>query len=218
MAEIPEALPIAIEELTPHPRNYRGHPQDQIDHIKVSIEEHGFYKNIVISNDDFILGGHGAVEAATQIGLVKVPAVRMPFDHMDTRALKILAADNYLAHFAEDDDRMLTTLLREVDDLDSLLGTGFDEMMLVAYEEVIRPPDVLMEFDPTEEWEAAGMPDFEVQEDALKLIIHFEDPDERQRIVDDLSLYVTNREGKVWSAPYPPVEGRADRKSVMIEG
>lgn len=218
MAEIPEPKTIPIAKLTPHPRNYRKHPQDQLDHIKISIEEHGFYKNIVISSDDFILGGHGAVEAAGQLGLKKVPAVRMPFDHLDTRALKILASDNYLAHFAEDDDRMLTELLREVDDLDSLLGTGFDEMMLVAYEEVIRPPDMLNEFDPTDEWESAGMPDFEVQEDSLRLVIHFEDPDERQRVVDDLSLYVTNREGKVWSAPYPPVEGRADRSSVMIEG
>ena len=218
MAEVREAITTKLADLTPHPRNYRGHPEDQIEHLMRSMEDNGFYKNVIVSSDAFTLAGHGAVIAAGRVGLVEIPAVWMPFDHLDPRAIKIVVADNMIENLADDDDALLAELLREVDDLDDLLGTGFDEMMLTAYEEVIRPPDQMTEFDPTAEWEAQGMPDFEVQEDSLRLVIHFDDPGEREQIAAKLGLYITNKEGTVWSAPYPPVEGRADRSSVMIEG
>lgn len=218
MAEVREAIPTKLADLTPHPRNYRGHPEDQIDHLVVSIEENGFYKNVIVSSDAFTLAGHGAVIAAERVGLVEIPAVWMPFDHKDPRAIKIVVADNMIENLADDDDRRLAELLREVDDADSLFGTGFDEMMLAAYEEVIRPPDQLTDFDPVAEWEAQGMPEFEVQTDSLRLVLHFDDPADRDYVAAQLGVYITNKEGTVWSAPYPPVDGRADRSSVMIEG
>lgn len=220
MAEVRDAVSRQISELTPHPRNYNGHPQPQVDALALSMEESGFYKNIVISSDDFILAGHGAVEAAAQIGLEALPAVQMPFTHDDPRAIKIVVADNSLALFSEQDDQLMAELLREIHDAGDLAVTGYDEMMLDALEQVIRPPDQLMgqDFDPLEEWEAAGMPDFEVQEDSYRLVLHFDDPEERDHVASKLGIYVTNKEGRVWSAPYPPVEGRADRSNIMIEG
>ena len=47
------------DQLKPHPRNYRDHPQDQIDHLIQSIRENGFYRNVVVANDNTILAGHG---------------------------------------------------------------------------------------------------------------------------------------------------------------
>ncbi len=218
MAEVRKAKATKLSALTPHPRNYRGHPEDQIEHLVTSIEENGFYKNVIVSSDAFTLAGHGAVIAAGRVGLEEIPAVWMPFDHEDPRAIKIVVADNMIENLADDDDHLLAELLREVNDAGSLAGTGWDEMMLSAYEEVIRPPDEQAEFDPVAEWEAQGMPDFEVQEDSFRLVLHFDDPGEREQVAAKLGLYVTNKEGRVWSAPYPPVDGRADRSSVMIEG
>ena len=66
-----EAVMTSVEDLTPHPQNYRDHPQDQIAHIVRSIEEHGFYRNVVVAKDNTILAGHGVVQAAQQLGMKK---------------------------------------------------------------------------------------------------------------------------------------------------
>ena len=54
---------IDIEKLIPHPDNYKEHPDQQLDHIIRSIEDHGFYRNVVIAKDNTILAGHGVVLA-----------------------------------------------------------------------------------------------------------------------------------------------------------
>ena len=68
---------VAISGLRPHPRNYREHPEDQLEHIKASIVENGFYRNVVAARDGTILAGHGVVLAATAMGLRKVPVIRL---------------------------------------------------------------------------------------------------------------------------------------------
>jgi ParB family chromosome partitioning protein len=98
----------ALEDLKEHPRNYRVHPQDQIDHIKASIQEHGVYRNVVVARDNTILAGHGVVKALRQLGVVAGPVAVMDLDPNDPRALKLLAGDNEVEHLAEQDDRVLT--------------------------------------------------------------------------------------------------------------
>jgi ParB-like chromosome segregation protein Spo0J len=68
-----EFVPLA--SLKPHPRNYRIHPDDQLEHIIKSIQEHGFYRNVVAARDGTILAGHGVVQAALKMGLKGVPVV-----------------------------------------------------------------------------------------------------------------------------------------------
>jgi len=40
-----------ISELSPHPRNYRHHPDDQIAELRTSIREFGMVRNIVVSSN-----------------------------------------------------------------------------------------------------------------------------------------------------------------------
>lgn len=125
--------PVAVAELTPHPRNYKQHPEEQLDHLVRSLEENGQYRNVVIAEDDTILAGHGVVMAAQRMGLGKVLAVRMPWAPDDPRALKLLALDNEVARLAPHDDNALADLLREVQAAEiGLLGTGFDDRALDA--------------------------------------------------------------------------------------
>ena len=42
---------VDLATLTPHPRNYRAHPADQLAHIQASLQAHGFYRNIVLEQD-----------------------------------------------------------------------------------------------------------------------------------------------------------------------
>jgi ParB-like chromosome segregation protein Spo0J len=54
---------VDINLIKPHPKNYKKHPQDQLEHICKSIRENGIYRNILIANDNIILAGHGVYEA-----------------------------------------------------------------------------------------------------------------------------------------------------------
>jgi ParB-like chromosome segregation protein Spo0J len=115
---------VALDQLKPHPRNYQEHPDDEIEHIMESIKTHGFYRNIVIAQDGTILAGHGVVIAARRLGYTSIPAIRTNYLYDDTDALKLLIGDNEIRHLAEVDDRALTVLLKELREIDDLLGTG----------------------------------------------------------------------------------------------
>ena len=89
---------VLVSGLKPHPKNYRKHPEDQIEHLTESIGEHGFYRNVVISKDGVILAGHGVVEAAKKMGLKEIPVVRLGVKSDDPRAIKVLVGDNEIGH------------------------------------------------------------------------------------------------------------------------
>lgn len=121
-----EVVPLAT--LRAHPRNYRRHPQAQLEHLAQSLREHGQYRNVVIARDGTILAGHGVVEALRLLGAELVEVRRLELGPFDVRARKLLVADNLLPHLGEVDDRALADLLREVstEDPAGLLGTGLD--------------------------------------------------------------------------------------------
>lgn len=124
----------AIDKLKPHPRNYRRHPDVQIEHLMQSITEHGFYRNVVTARDGTILAGHGVIEASKKLGRKKVLTVHLDIDPESPQALKLMAGDNTIANLAEDDDRALAEILKSLHQADELLGTGFDADMLAALE------------------------------------------------------------------------------------
>ena len=120
---------VKIDTLKDHPRNYRTHPDDQLDHIIASIKQHGFYRNIVIAKEGTILGGHGVTKAAKKMGLDSVPVIRLNISPNSSQALKVLAGDNGIAHLGEVDDRMFTEILKEIKEIDieGLIGTGYTD-------------------------------------------------------------------------------------------
>ena len=68
-------------ELTPYENNTRKHAPDDIDQIKASIEADGFNDPIGIwGEENLIVEGHGRQIAALEMGLDKVPCIRL--DHM----------------------------------------------------------------------------------------------------------------------------------------
>tara|TARA_R110000782_G_scaffold70464_1_gene141577 strand:+ start:27299 stop:28135 length:837 start_codon:yes stop_codon:yes gene_type:complete len=119
---------IAISKLKPHPRNYRSHPEEQIDQIKASIESNGFYRNVVLANDLTILAGHGVVIASESLGMPTVPCIVLECEPDSSEALKVLVGDNYVSRLAEDDSEILTDVLADLQIDGDLLGTGFDDI------------------------------------------------------------------------------------------
>lgn len=216
-AEVRETILVDLADLKPHPRNYRDHPQDQIEHLKKSILDNGFYRNIVIAREDTILAGHGIAKAARQLEIIQVPAIRLNIEPDSPAALKLLAADNYLSYFAEDDDRALTELLKDIADGDTLLGTGFDDSQLAALVMVTRPAAEIADFDAAAEW--VGMPFYESREhNSPSLVIHFDSVEARAEYVEEQGLTLTNNNPSQVASTHWPPRPKNDTINLLIEG
>lgn len=63
--------------LKPYAGNAKRHPAEQIEQIKESISEFGFNDPIAVWKNDEVIEGHGRLIAATEMGLDKVPIVRL---------------------------------------------------------------------------------------------------------------------------------------------
>lgn len=136
---------VKISDLKPHPKNYRSHPDDQLEHIKASIKQNGIYRNVVTANDFTILAGHGVVQACKSLGIEKIEVVRLPFGPDSEQAKKVLIGDNQIAQLGIVDDRGMTEILNELAKSDpmNLVGTGFDSESLQALIDSVsdrRPP------------------------------------------------------------------------------
>lgn len=128
-----EVETVALDSLQPHPRNYRAHPEEQVEAIAASLKQFGQYRPIVVSSDGYILAGEGVWRGRQKAGCADIDAVRMPFAHDDPRAEKLLVADNELSRLAEDDDKVLAALLADIERTETgLAGTGWNDSELDA--------------------------------------------------------------------------------------
>jgi hypothetical protein len=206
---------IAIGKLKPHPRNYREHPADQLEHLIHSIKKNGFYRNIVTAKDFTILAGHGVVAAAQKMEMKFVPVIRLNIEADSPSALKVLAGDNEVGHLIEVNDRALTEILKELnEDADGLLGTGYDAQMLAALAMVTRPESEIKDFDEAAHW--AGMPEFGSDEKALKIYVLFRNRKDRAAFAKRVGLKVPEDNDR-WSTWWPSKE-KDDPSSVQFSG
>lgn len=204
---------VDIADLVPHPRNYQEHPADQLEHIKRSITENGIYRNIVISRDNVVLAGHGVVVAAKALGMTEIPVVRLDIDSNDPRALKVVVGDNEISHLANVDDRMLSEILKDINDAEGvdLEGTGYDEMMLANLVLVTRPESEIADFDEAAEW--VGMPEYEAAFEPIKMIVNFENEQDRAEFARVLGIKITDKTKSIWFPDRP----KDDVSSVRFE-
>ncbi len=152
-----DVITVPIDSIKPHPKNYRGHPPEQIDHIRASLRQYGQYRPIVVSRDGYILAGEGVWTGCKAEGFETVETVPQPFDHTDTRAEKLLVLDNEVSRAAIDDDKALATLLASIQQTEGLEGTGWDDEGLdkligeVAGEEFSHDGEIARELGSVED-------------------------------------------------------------------
>lgn len=186
---LPALPPFTIEEvsvtaLRPHPRNYREHPEDQLNHIVQSIRENGIYRNVIIARDNTILAGHGVVLAAAKMGMATIPVRRLDVNPEDPRALKVLVGDNEMSHLGVRKDREATELLKSIKEQDpaGLLGTGFDDLMLAGLLMVTRPANEIRDVDEAAHW--VGMPSYDLDDGGkapkFNVVINFASEEDRE--------------------------------------
>ena len=203
---------VNIDTIKPHPRNYKSHPADQLDHLKKSITDHGIYRNVIVASDNTILAGHGVVTAAKALGLSSVPILRLPIHSNHINAIKLLTADNEVSHLGEVDDRALTTILKEIMDDADLLGTGYDEKMLANLLYVTRDSSEIQSVDHAAEW--VGMPEYEANEDADRIIVQFENDTDKAKFCELVGFpFPDKKRDSQWF----PFRERQDLNSVKIQ-
>jgi DNA modification methylase len=113
--------------LKPDPRNARTHPKRQIEQLVRSIQQFGFTNPVLIDEADVLIAGHGRLRAAKELGLGRVPAIRLDgLSEPQKKALRL--ADNKIALNAGWDLEILKLELDEIGTLDiefDLSLTGF---------------------------------------------------------------------------------------------
>jgi hypothetical protein len=106
-------------DLKPWPGNPRTHSERQLAKLKASIQKFGFTAPVLIDEADFILSGHGRVQAAKALELPTIPTrVIRGLTQAEKRGYVI--ADNKVAQLAGWD----ATLLK--DELELLIAENFD--------------------------------------------------------------------------------------------
>jgi ParB-like chromosome segregation protein Spo0J len=210
---------LKLAELKEHPRNFRTHPDDQLDHIIKSIEQNGIYRSVVVASDNTILAGHGLVAACRKMGKKRIQVSRVNIAPDSIEALKILIGDNDIQDRGEVNDRILTDTLKEIKERGELLGTGYDDMMLANLLYVTRPASEIKDMDRAAEWVGAGMPEFDNAEDerAMKLTVSFRSEQDRENFVEQIGLDVRSKsKTNSWSTWWPPLQDD-DTASVKFE-
>lgn len=148
-----EMIPLA--DLAAYEANARTHPEDQIASLVAIIANSGFTNPLLIEDDGTIIAGHGRLEAATRLGMVEVPCVRVSgLSPAQIKALRI--SDNAVGlRSAWDSDLLALEVaeLAEIADFDlGTLGLRGDEL-----EALLNPPSK-SEADPDEVPEPPAIP------------------------------------------------------------
>lgn len=123
-----EHLVEEIANLTPYKNNSRTHSMEQVSQISASIKEFGFTNPVLIDGDNFVIAGHGRIEAAKRLGMSKVPCIMLK-NLSDDQKKAYVIADNQLALNAGwnlDKLKLEIESLKEVDFNIDLLGFNDD--------------------------------------------------------------------------------------------
>jgi len=117
-----EYLPVG--DLVPYDNNARKHGTDDVDAIAASIREFGFSDPIGVWKGNVIVEGHGRLLAAKQLGMERVPVIRL--DHLTDEQRRAYAlAHNKTAELSEWNANLLDYELADISEID-MAEFGFD--------------------------------------------------------------------------------------------
>lgn len=108
---------VSLDALSPHPRNYRRHPEQQLARLSASLARFGQVRSIVVQEGAdgryLIVAGHGLIDAARSHGLRELRADVIPATWTAAQVEGYLIADNETTRGADDDLVALAQMLEE---------------------------------------------------------------------------------------------------------
>ena len=127
---------VDVTAIRPHPRNYKIHPEQQIQQLGMSHARLNQFRSIVLwqqTDGTYItLAGHGILEAMKRNGVTQVRADIHPPSLSREDADAILLADNLHAQNSSDEEALLAELLQEQ------VNAGYDLSSLGSDDESLR--------------------------------------------------------------------------------
>ena len=118
---------LATSSLSPMPGAPRVHPKSQIRLLEKSIQAFGFNIPVLIDRHNRLIAGHARIQAAKNLGLIEIPAIRIE-DLSEAQVKGLLLADNRIATLATSNDKAEAQLLLELSQIEldfDLEATGF---------------------------------------------------------------------------------------------
>ena len=118
---------IKISDIKTYAQNARTHSDEQVNQLVKSITEFGFTNPILIDENSELIAGHGRTMAAKELGLDKLPAIRLKgLSPEKAKALRL--ADNQLALNSGWDADLLALEIEALNDAGyDLELIGFDD-------------------------------------------------------------------------------------------
>ena len=118
---------IKISDIKTYAQNARTHSDEQVSQLVKSITEFGFTNPILIDENSELIAGHGRTMAAKELGLDKLPAIRLKgLSPEKVKALRL--ADNQLALNSGWDADLLALEIEALNDAGyDLELIGFDD-------------------------------------------------------------------------------------------
>lgn len=108
---------VDIDSLTPYKNNAKLHPKKQIEQIKQSIKDYGMRDPIGVWHDE-IVEGHGRLMACRELGIDKVPIIRLD-DLTDDQRKEYMLVHNKTTMNSDFDLDMLDLELDGLPDFDA---------------------------------------------------------------------------------------------------
>ena len=114
-----------VNDLKPYEKNARKHEQEDVETIVNSIKQFGFNDPIGIwGKDNIIVEGHGRLLASKELGMDKVPCIRLD-SLTDEQRRAYTLAHNKTAEMSAWDFDLLDIELEAIEDID-MEGFGFE--------------------------------------------------------------------------------------------
>lgn len=111
-------------ELVTYENNAKIHTAEQVEQIKRSIEQFGMNDPIAVWKDNVIIEGHGRLIACKELGMDKVPVIRLD-ELTDEQRRAYMLVHNKLTMNTDFDFELLDSELDEIIDID-MSEFGFD--------------------------------------------------------------------------------------------
>jgi|TARA_R110000824_G_scaffold8881_1_gene40265 hypothetical protein len=157
---------------------------------------------VIVDEDMTILGGNMRYRACKEAGLKEVP-VKIAKGLTEKQKKEFIVKDN--VGYGEWDWTMLGNEWKsnKLDDWGLDVWQNYDDNVLKVNGG-----------DENSEW--VGMPEFEGKEDTLKIIIHFENEEDREEFNQKHKLEIMTKLSKTWTTSYP-YKDRQDLKSLKYD-
>lgn len=196
---------VDIKLLKPYDKNPRVITEYGLQELKSSFDDIGMCQPIVINTDYTILSGHARWMQLKKDKYYEV-SVMVPDRKLTPKqeeAVIIRMNKNIVGTWDFD-------ILANEFNVTELMEYGFQDFELVGMDKLTQ----VNTGDESAEW--VGMPEFEPKEGSHKIIIHFDNPEFREKFAEMLGIDKGKNETLSWSTSWPAKE-REDLKSVKYE-